>query len=208
METLKTNRLYASSTTSSVLATESFYKSTKYTKVQSIKPNILANFPTKILYKWFAVLKFFQSYGEKKNLTYHILIIKLLTLLGEFCCEEGELIRGLGAAGGRGGGGLSTLLPALLFVSGVAGAEQVLLWGCEGEGLGERCDLGSDESDEGEEPGLLIDGSDTLLVTRCSCSETDDRWEAVAAVRGKAWSDEEEERLSVLRAGEGQAEED
>lgn len=127
-----------------------------------------------------------------------------------FCCEEGELIRGLGAAGGRGGGGLSTLLPALLFDSGVAGAEQVLLWGCEGDGLGERCDLGSDERAEGEEPGLLIDGSDTLLVNECSCSVMDGCWETavVAAVRGKPWSDEEEERLSVLRAGEGQAEED
>lgn len=127
-----------------------------------------------------------------------------------FCCEEGEPIRGLGAAGGRGGGGLSALFPALLFVSGVAGAEQVLLWGCAGEGLGERFDLGSDERAEGEEPGLLIDGSDTLLVNGCSCSVMTRCWKAaaVAAVRGQPWSDEEEERLSVLRAGEGQAEED
>lgn len=134
--------------------------------------------------------------------------ITLLTLLGEFCCEGGEPIKGLGAAGGRGGGGRSTLLRVLLFVSGVAGAEQVLLWGCKGDGLGERHDLGSDERPEGEEPGLLIDGSDTLLVNGCSCSVMDDRGEAVAVVRGKPWSDEEEERLSVLRAGEGQAEED
>lgn len=70
--------------------------------------------------------------------------------------------------------------------------------------------MGSDETAEGEEPGLLIDGSDTLLVTGCSCSVVDGRWQALAlaGVRGKPWSDEEEERLSVLRAGEGQAEED
>lgn len=127
-----------------------------------------------------------------------------------FCCEEEEPIRGLGPASGRGGGGLSALLPALLFVSGVAGAEHVLLWGCEGEGLGESCDLGSEECAEGEEPGLWIDGSDTLLVTGCSCPVMGGCWEAAAgaAARGKLWSDEEEDRLSVLRAGEGQAEED
>lgn len=47
---------------------------------------------------------------------------------------------GLGPAGGRGGGGLIPLLPALLLVSGVAGAEQVLVCGGKGEGLGERRD--------------------------------------------------------------------
>lgn len=47
------------------------------------------------------------------------------------------MARGLGADGGRGGGGRAAFNPALRLVCGVAGAELVLAGGGGGEGLGD-----------------------------------------------------------------------
>lgn len=53
-----------------------------------------------------------------------------------------------------------------------------------------------------ESEGSLIDGSEALLVKGCSWSET----RAAGGGLVELWS-EEEERDSVLRAGEGEVEE-
>lgn len=76
----------------------------------------------------------------------------------------------------------------------MAGAEGV-------EGLMERLGRRSSEQEEGEGEtvgslGPLMEGSETLLVKGCSWPGA---WEEL-------WS-EQEERLSTLRAGEGEQEE-
>lgn len=104
---------------------------------------------------------------------------------------------GLGVVGGLGGGGRGVLIPALRLVCGVAGAELVLV----GTGGGGGLEDGRGFWPEAARAGPLMDGSETLLVKGGS-------WLA-ATPSGKAleelWS-EEEERDSVLRAGDGEGE--
>lgn len=86
----------------------------------------------------------------------------------------------------------------LRLVCGVAGAELVLVGGGGGGRFGEQWDLSLVFWDRA---GALIDGSDTLLVNKWSCSLAAGCWGTAL------WSEEEEDRLSVLRAKEEAGEE-
>ncbi|PWA16833.1 hypothetical protein CCH79_00012776 [Gambusia affinis] len=104
---------------------------------------------------------------------------------------------GLGVVVGRGG-----LAPVLRLVCGVAGAELALGGNADGEERWEEWFRRSAEDEEdGLSPGDEMDGSETLLLKLCSWSllPPSGSWEEL-------WS-EEEDKLSMLRAGEGEQEE-